>query len=87
MWTVTDVEAGLGQQAGDLVTAQATGVLVLALRVAPDVANRALTAVAHRNGVAVEALAGVVLARAGGLAGGDPWLRRSVWLEWGDLLD
>jgi len=84
MWTV---DAGSGRETGDLVTAQATGVLVLALRVAPDRANRALTTAAHRYGVAVEALAAAVLARAGGLDGGDPWLRRSVWLEWGDLLD
>jgi hypothetical protein len=66
-------------------------VLVLALRVTPDVAHSALAAVAHRYGVAVEALAAAVVAKAGGFAdrwaGGDPWLRRTVTVEWGELLD
>jgi hypothetical protein len=42
---------------------------------------------AHRYGVAVEALAPAVVAKAGGLAGGDPWLRHAARVEWGDLLD
>ncbi len=67
--------------------AHATGVLVLAHRVPPDVANSALVAAAHRYGVAVEALAAAVVARAGGLATGDAWLSRAVRVEWGDLLD
>ncbi|MGZ8741345.1 MAG: hypothetical protein ACXWXO_00320 [Nocardioides sp.] len=61
--------------------------LVLAERVAPDVANSALVAAAHRYGVVVEALAAAVVARASGLAAGDGWLSRAVRVEWGDLLD
>ncbi len=87
MWTVGEIDARPARGAGDLVTAQATGVLVLALRVAPDVARRALAAAACRHGAADEALATAVVAVAGGVGGGDPWLRRVAAVEWGDLLD
>jgi hypothetical protein len=87
MWTESDIDASRGQQPAALVTAQATGVLMLALRVAPDAANSALAAAAHRYGVAVEALAAAVVAKAGGLPGGEPWLSQAVRVEWGDLLD
>ena len=87
MRTVSEIDAGPGQRPGDSVTAQATGVLVLALRVTPDAANHALVMVARRYGVAVEALATAVVAVACGAVGGDPWLRRTVRVEWGDLLD
>lgn len=87
MWTVGETDARPAQGSGDLVTAQATGVLVLALRVAPDVARRALAAAARRHGAADEALATAVVAVAGGVGGGDPWLRRVAAVEWGDLLN
>jgi hypothetical protein len=86
MRTVSDIDAQPVQQT-DAVTAQATGVLVLAQRVAPDAAHAGLLAAAHRYGVAVEALAAAVVARAGGLTIGDAWLGRAVRVEWGDLLD
>lgn len=88
MWTDMQTDEGPQQQPAHVVTAQATGVMVLALRTPPDVANRALVAAAHRHGVPVEDLAAAVVASAGGSAGGvNPGLRRAVSTEWGDLLD
>lgn len=86
MWAVADVDSEPGQDPSGLVTAKATGVLVLALRVAPDVANRALAAAAHRYG-RLRPWPRRWWSGLGGLAGGDPSLSRIVRKEWGDLLD
>jgi hypothetical protein len=87
MGNVREIRARLTQRPDDLVTAQATGVLVLALRVAPDVARHVLAAAARQHGAADEALATAVVAVAGGVGDGDPSLRRVAAAEWGDLLN
>ena len=80
---------GLGrrQDPGVLVTAQAIGVLVLALRVPPENAGRALHEAAQRYGVAVEDLAAEVVSRAAGLTCHDTCgLSQAVKGEWGESI-
>jgi hypothetical protein len=78
---------GMRQDSDLLVTAQAVGALVLALRVAPEIAGQALRETADRYGVAVEALAAEVVSRAAGQTCHDTSLSQAVHEAWGDLLD
>lgn len=68
------------------VVERAIGVLVLALREAPEVVAGALEGTAWRHEVSLHDLAEAVLTAAQGRRVPAPLLRKILWEEWGDLL-